>query len=268
MVYLCTMDDDTTPESDWPQWLRDADTPKAKVQVRDGVVHWLDGIWHNGTWHDGVWHDGEWRGGEWLDGEWRNGTWHDGVWHKGEWRDGVWYDGECRGGVQRGGFWYGGTWLGGEWLGDPAYHPLKRGAKTMEQTPKKHDDGKARLTLLPPCHWEKYSHAYQMSAWFWGRGEMVAAVTASDPLAAFAVGAEKYGRYSWLSGDGIEWSRLASAFLRHCAEHRYGHGVDVDSGLCHIDHMEANRLMLLHYLTYGLGIDDRPRHNHSGPKNE
>ncbi len=119
-----------TPRSEWPEWLKEASTTNAQVEIVDGRVvwhrgkwhggmwldgtwlggEWLDGIWSGGTWHTGVWRDGVWFGGTWLDGMWEEGKWLDGEWHGGTWYGGVWH-----GGVWRGGVWRGGTWHGGKW---------------------------------------------------------------------------------------------------------------------------------------------------------
>ena len=66
-----------------PQWLKDADTRDADVEIGPlGVVVWRGGVWRGGEWRGGVW-----RGGVWRDGEWRGGVWHGGVWRGGEFED-------------------------------------------------------------------------------------------------------------------------------------------------------------------------------------
>lgn len=40
--------------SKWPQWLKDARTENAQVEICAGRV-----IWRGGEWHGGVWHGGE-----------------------------------------------------------------------------------------------------------------------------------------------------------------------------------------------------------------
>lgn len=124
-------------KSEWPEWLRRADTRNAAVTIKHGRVWWHDGEWlggewldgewcggewHSGVWRDGTWYDGTWYGGKWLGGVWLNGVWHDGVWLDGEWRSGVWRSGEWYSGVWhrgkwRGGAWHGGEWHDGDWLG-------------------------------------------------------------------------------------------------------------------------------------------------------
>jgi len=132
----------------WPQWLREADTLDARVNIlENGRVIWLGGTWFDGAWHGGEWYGGYWYSGLWLrgnwysgtwrDGEWRNGIWHSGTWydgtwhghhwlsgewhngywHRGIWASGYWHDGIWRGGEWRGGYWHGGTWRDGEWRG-------------------------------------------------------------------------------------------------------------------------------------------------------
>ena len=58
-----------TDKKDWPQWLRDAETVDAVVDVVDGCV-----IWRGGTWRGGTWESGTWRGGIWQSGTWGRGT--------------------------------------------------------------------------------------------------------------------------------------------------------------------------------------------------
>lgn len=61
-----------TDQSNWPQWLINAVTSDANVQIINGMV-----VWHDGVWQDGVWYGGVWRGGEWYGGVWRGGVWQD-----------------------------------------------------------------------------------------------------------------------------------------------------------------------------------------------
>ena len=53
-----------------PQWLLDADTRDADVEIKDGIV---------------IWHGGDWLGGDWWGGVWLGGDWHGGVWRGGDW---------------------------------------------------------------------------------------------------------------------------------------------------------------------------------------
>ncbi len=99
----------TQDTTKWPQWLKNAITENADVEIGSyGSVIWRGGVWCDGEWRGGVWRDGVWRGGVWRDGEWCGGVWRDG-----EWRGGVWCDGEWRGGVWCDGVWCGGVWRDG-----------------------------------------------------------------------------------------------------------------------------------------------------------
>ena len=35
-----------------PQWLLDANTAFANVEIIDGIVHWNGGVWRDGIWHN------------------------------------------------------------------------------------------------------------------------------------------------------------------------------------------------------------------------
>ena len=93
-----------------PQWLLDADTNFANVEIIDGIVHWNGGVWKDGIWHNGVWKDGTWLDGVWYDGIWENGTWYGGTW-----QNGIWYGGTWKGGIWKAGNWLGGYWREGTW---------------------------------------------------------------------------------------------------------------------------------------------------------
>jgi len=83
-----------TDKSKWPQWLINADTYDARVEITpSGRVIWNDGIWHGGHWHGGIWNDGIWHGGHWHGGIWNGGHWNDGIWHGGIWHGGHWHGG-------------------------------------------------------------------------------------------------------------------------------------------------------------------------------
>jgi hypothetical protein len=110
-----------------PDWLKNAKTTDADVDM-DGAIliwrggvwlggEWLGGIWRGGDWHGGVWRGGVWRGGVWRGGSWLGGDWHGGDWLGGDWLGGDWHGGVWRGGDWRGGLWLGGDWHGGVWLG-------------------------------------------------------------------------------------------------------------------------------------------------------
>ena len=79
-----------------PQWLLDAKTHFADVQIVNGVVYWHGGAWEYGVWQGGVWHNGTWHDGIWENGTWYGGTWYRGTWHEGTWHGGTWINGYRR----------------------------------------------------------------------------------------------------------------------------------------------------------------------------
>ena len=54
------------PRSKWPQWLRDADTENAQVELCTCGCGRIN--WHGGDWLGGVWRGGNWYGGNWYGG--------------------------------------------------------------------------------------------------------------------------------------------------------------------------------------------------------
>ncbi len=106
---------------DCPQWIKDAQTFEADVNLVNGVIIWRGGDWHGGVWHGGVWHGGDWHGGVWRGGDWYGGVWRGGVWRGGDWHGGVWHGGDWHGGDWHDGVWHGGGWHGGDWHGGDWY---------------------------------------------------------------------------------------------------------------------------------------------------
>lgn len=98
-----------------PDWLKEAVTENADVDIIEGVVHWHSGTWHSGVWENGVWETGLWKGGTWKHGLWKSGTWEGGTWHSGTWRSGTWNYGTWNDGRWREGTWCNGIWEDGHW---------------------------------------------------------------------------------------------------------------------------------------------------------
>ena len=98
---------------------------------------------------------------------------------------------------------------------------------------KKFDDDKLRLDLVPVA--------------------IKAAIAR-----ALGFGAKKYGRLNYRSGDGLEWTRIYGAFMRHVEAYHEGEELDPESGLCHLDHAAACLAMWKDMKRHGKGIDDRP----------
>ena len=98
------------------------------------------------------------------------------------------------------------------------------------QTAKKYDNQKPMMSLLP-----------------------TKALTEVSKVLTF--GAEKYGSHNWR--NGMSWSRLVSASLRHIFAWLGGENKDPESGINHLAHATTNLLFLLEYIFTDTGEDDR-----------
>jgi hypothetical protein len=94
----------------------------------------------------------------------------------------------------------------------------------------KHDNGKAPISLIP-------------------RAALVGTAQALD------FGAKKYNRYNFM--EGIEYTRLTDASMRHILAFLDGEDLDPESGLNHIKHAAANLCMLLYMIDNRQEMDDR-----------
>ena len=70
-----------------------------------------------------------------------------------------------------------------------------------------------------------------------------------------AFGAKKYGVYNWL--DGMEWSRLVGAVMRHVLAWHGGEDLDPETGASHLAHARCCLAMLMGYQELSIGEDDR-----------
>lgn len=100
-------------------------------------------------------------------------------------------------------------------------------------TPIKADGGKARPDLLPFSALESVSQV-------------------------LAFGAVKYGPHNWRRGNGLAYSRLLGAALRHLFAFARREENDPETGLPHLAHAACCILFLLDYHVTGSGQDDRP----------
>jgi hypothetical protein len=94
----------------------------------------------------------------------------------------------------------------------------------------KHDEGKAPLSLLTKESLE--AEAY-----------------------AFEYGAKKYSKNNYK--QGLEWSRVLDAAMRHVVAFSSGESIDNESGLNHLWHAKACLAMLIYYYENKVGTDDR-----------
>lgn len=71
-----------------------------------------------------------------------------------------------------------------------------------------------------------------------------------------AFGAQKYSRWDWL--EGLSFSQIQGAMLRHLTSWIEGEDVAPDSGLSHIAHLAANAMFILRFIKDNrLELDDR-----------
>lgn len=73
---------------------------------------------------------------------------------------------------------------------------------------------------------------------------------------ALEFGAKRYGRNNWR--NGLAWSRITSAALRHLLAWKDGEDTDAESGHSHLAHAGACITFLLEYLKTHPELDDRP----------
>jgi len=88
-----------------PQWLKDADTWNADVELVNGEVVWRGGEFSGGVFRGDVFRGGVFSGGVFSGGEFSGGEFRDGEFSGGVFSGGVFSGGEFRGGEFRGGEW-------------------------------------------------------------------------------------------------------------------------------------------------------------------
>lgn len=72
---------------------------------------------------------------------------------------------------------------------------------------------------------------------------------------AMREGAGKYGDWNYL--EGMKWSRLVGAALRHLLAWHSGETLDPETGISHLAHARCCLAMLIQYQESGIGEDDR-----------
>jgi hypothetical protein len=76
--------------------------------------------------------------------------------------------------------------------------------------------------------------------------------------AVLTFGANKYAAHNWR--NGISYSRITAAMLRHLAAIQQGEDVDPESGLPHIDHLGCCWMFLSNFMKNRPDLDDRYKH--------
>jgi hypothetical protein len=72
-----------------------------------------------------------------------------------------------------------------------------------------------------------------------------------------AYGAQKYSDRNW--EQGIAWSRIVGALLRHLFAYLRGERIDRESGCSHLSHVLCNAHFLVHYEHTRTEFDDLPK---------
>ncbi len=68
-------------------------------------------------------------------------------------------------------------------------------------------------------------------------------------------GAKKYAPFNW--ANGMPYTRVLDATMRHINAIYQGEDKDPDSGLDHVDHALCELIFLKYYMLHGKGEDDR-----------
>lgn len=68
-------------------------------------------------------------------------------------------------------------------------------------------------------------------------------------------GAKKYAAHNWR--NGIAYSRVTAALMRHMAAIQRGEDIDPESGLPHIDHLGCCWMFLSNFMKTRPDLDDR-----------
>lgn len=84
---------------------------------------------------------------------------------------------------------------------------------------------------------------------------MVSYESIAGEAKAMTYGASKYTKNNYK--NGMDWSRLIDAAMRHLCAFNDGETFDPESGLNHLYHCKANLGMLIYYYERKLGKDDR-----------
>lgn len=103
-----------------------------------------------------------------------------------------------------------------------------------EDKGKKYDGGKPMLQLLSP-------------------------IAMTEIAKVMTFGATKYGANNWR--EGIAWTRVVGAVLRHIFAWLGGQDLDPETGISHLAHASCGLMFLLEYETTQKNKDDRYKPN-------
>lgn len=87
--------------------------------------------------------------------------------------------------------------------------------------------------------------------------ELLSPVALEAIARVFGAGKVKYGK--WNYREGMEWSRIIGAAYRHLTAFNRGEDYDPETKIAHLAHLACCAIMLMDYMYYELGTDDRWR---------
>lgn len=90
------------------------------------------------------------------------------------------------------------------------------------------------------------------------RVDLISPIALEDLGMVLKHGAAKYGEHNWR--EGLAWSRLIGAALRHLLAFMRGEDLDPESGLSHVSHAMCNLMMLSEFGRTRKELDDRYRY--------
>lgn len=87
------------------------------------------------------------------------------------------------------------------------------------------------------------------------RVDLLSALAMLGTAEVLTFGARKYAANNWR--NGIAWSRLTGALLRHTFAFMRGEDLDPESGLPHVDHIACCAMFLQEHFRLRRDLDDR-----------
>ena len=85
--------------------------------------------------------------------------------------------------------------------------------------------------------------------------QLLDSIAMEGVASVLAFGAKKYKEHNWRNGLG--YSRLIGAIMRHTAAINRGEDVDSESGLPHVDHLGCSVMFLSNLMKTRKDLDDR-----------
>lgn len=89
------------------------------------------------------------------------------------------------------------------------------------------------------------------------RLELISPIALDELARALEFGVKKYAEWNW--ANGLPYTRILGAILRHTGLYLKGETLDKESGLSHAAHIMCNAMFLLHYEKLKPEFDNRPK---------